>query len=68
MLHCKPFSRTSGFNVSLGSGGDANDWRAILKAAGERCLAVLVESESEALSGMENARACIEGLKRFIPA
>lgn len=66
LLHLKPFSTLNGFNTVLGAEDDLNDWKGILAAGSSHCLALLVESESTALSGMENARACIDGLKRFL--
>lgn len=66
LLHCKPFSTSAGFNTTLGAPDDRNDWKNILAACKTDCLAYLVESESTMGSGMENAKACIEGLKRFL--
>ncbi|MBD5093454.1 MAG: sugar phosphate isomerase/epimerase [Subdoligranulum sp.] len=62
-LHCKPYSRELGFDVTLGDAADANAWRRIVTAAHGRCAQLVIESESAALDEMENARRCIEGLK-----
>jgi sugar phosphate isomerase/epimerase len=66
LLHCKPYSRKDGFNVTLGAPGDLNDWKAILSACKKDSLAYIVESESSVGAGLDNARACIEGLKALL--
>jgi sugar phosphate isomerase/epimerase len=66
LLHCKPFSTKNGFNTVLGTADDLNDWKEIAAVCKTDCIAMLVESESTVGSGMENAKACIEGLKRFL--
>jgi sugar phosphate isomerase/epimerase len=66
LLHCKPFSALAGFNTTLGAADDLNDWQKILSVCKTDSLAFLVESESTVGSGMENARVCIEGLKKFL--
>jgi hypothetical protein len=43
-----------------------NDWASIVKAAAPDALAFLVESESIVGAGMENARLCIEGLRKYL--
>ena len=62
-LHCKPYSRQHGFDVALGGGADANDWRRTVTAARGRCEWLIVESECSISDEMENARQCIQGLK-----
>lgn len=62
-LHCKPYSHKNAFDVAIGEAGDANDWGGMVRAAGENCEWMVVESESTRLSELENARVCIEGLK-----
>ena len=62
----KPYSKTRGFDVTLGEAGDANDWKAILDPENAEYLWFLVESENEGLPEMENARLCMQGLKKFI--
>ncbi|MCC7261098.1 MAG: sugar phosphate isomerase/epimerase [Candidatus Latescibacteria bacterium] len=64
-IHCKPYSASAGFDVALGAPGDLNDWAAILVACRPRQPWLVVESESRAGTGLENARAGIEGLRRF---
>lgn len=66
LLHCKPYSAADGFNVTLGAPADCNDWKAILTACRKDSLAFIVESESSLGSGLENARACIEGLRKYL--
>ena len=66
ILHLKPYSKTRGFDVTLGEAGDANDWKAILDPENAEYLWFLVESENEGLPEMENARLCMQGLKKFI--
>lgn len=44
----------------------ANDWKAILDPENAEYLWFLVESENEGLPEMENARLCMQGLKKFI--
>lgn len=66
LLHCKPYSARAGFNTVLGAQDDLNDWKKILSACKADCLAFLVESESTVGTGMENAKACIGGLRKFL--
>jgi sugar phosphate isomerase/epimerase len=66
LLHCKPYSKQSGFNTVLGAEGDLNDWKRILSVCKKDSLALIIESESADGTGFENAKACIEGLKRFL--
>lgn len=63
LLHCKPCG-AAGFDVDLGGPGDLNDWPAILAAGRQTGQWLIVESESRLRTGLENARAGIEGLKR----
>lgn len=63
LLHLKPYSFSRGFDTQLAAPDDANDWQAILAAAPERTLGLIIESENTASSGMESARLCIEGLR-----
>lgn len=63
-LHCKPYGHQLGFDVTLGDAADANEWKSIVTAAGGRCACLVIESESGAADEMENARRCIEGLKK----
>jgi sugar phosphate isomerase/epimerase len=66
LIHCKPFSHQNGFNTVLGAADDLNDWAAIVAASRADAIAYLVESESTVGTGMENAKACIDGLKRYL--
>lgn len=66
ILHLKPFSHEKGFNVTLGEAEDANDWKAVLNPENAEYLWLLIESENEVLPEMENARLCIQGLKKYI--
>ena len=66
ILHLKPYSQTAGFNVILGEAEDANDWKSILDPENAEYRWLLVESENEKLPEMENARLCMQGLKKFI--
>ncbi len=66
LLHCKPFSLDAGFDTVLGALDDRNDWKGILDAGRQDFLALIVESESRVGSGLENARACLDGLRRFL--
>lgn len=66
LLHCKPYSAQSGFDVALGAPEDQNDWRGILAACKRDCLAYVVESESALAGGLENAGACLRGLMQFL--
>ncbi len=65
-LHMKPFSCTKGFNTILGAEDDVNDWKRILDSDGKEFLWLLVESENEKLSEMENAELCMHGLKKYM--
>lgn len=65
ILHLKPFSRQQGFDVVLGDGQDQNDWQAILDP-GRPLAWCLVESENTRLPELENARLCMEGLRRYL--
>lgn len=66
LLHLKPYSREKGFDTVLGAPEDANDWQEILNEAGVKFDWLLVEGENEMLPGMENARLCMEGLRKYI--
>ncbi|MDR1569495.1 MAG: sugar phosphate isomerase/epimerase [Oscillospiraceae bacterium] len=65
-LHLKPYSYEKGFEVVLGGPGDANDWTRILAVPGVSFEMLLVESEATALPEMENARLCLDGLRRVL--
>jgi sugar phosphate isomerase/epimerase len=65
LLHMKPYSRVKGFNVTLGDADDENDWSAILNAAPEKFLHLILESECETLPEIDNVKACYEGLKKY---
>ena len=66
LLHFKPYSRAKGFNVTLGDSDDENDWKAILNAAPEKYLHLILESECEILPELENVKACYKGIKKFV--
>lgn len=66
LLHLKPYSLKKGFDVVLGDGDDANDWRAILHQPWVDFEWLLVESENTALPEMENAGKCLENLKKYL--
>lgn len=60
LLHMKPFSHASGFDVTLGAAEDTNDWARIVSVPLVRYERFLIESEAQHLPEMENARLCIE--------
>ncbi len=64
LLHCKPWSVETGFDVRLGEPGDRNDWPAILAACGPACRALVVENEAKG-DGFANAAACLAGLRQY---
>lgn len=68
ILHCKPYSQTCGFEVTLGQREDENDWAGMLMPGRYDFLWKLVESECTVLPELENARRCMEGLRRFCDA
>lgn len=66
ILHLKPFSRTRGFNTTLGAEDDENDWASMVGSGRYSYEWMLVESENDVLSEQENCRLCMEGLKKFL--
>lgn len=66
LLHLKPYSFQRGFDVVLGEEDDANDWQALLHQPGGNLERILVESENTALPEMENAKKCLENLKKYL--
>lgn len=66
ILHLKPYSHRKGFDVVLGEDEDANNWDEILHESEADFLWLLIESENRALPEMENARLCMEALKRHL--
>lgn len=66
LLHLKPYSHSNGFNTVLGAPDDANDWQQILDTRNKEYLWLLVESENEVLPEFENARLCLDGLRKYI--
>jgi sugar phosphate isomerase/epimerase len=66
LLHMKPYGGVKCFNVTLGDADDENDWKAILNAAPEKYLQLILESECETLPELENVQACYEGLKKYV--
>lgn len=66
ILHLKPYSRSRGFETTLGAPDDANDWAAILAPERYPFEWRLVESECTTLPEAENARLCMEGLQPYL--
>ena len=66
LLHLKPYSHQLGFDVVLGDEHDLNDWSSILAASTKDYLRLIVESECTLYSGLDNAKRCMEGLRRFL--
>lgn len=66
LLHLKPYSYERGFDVVLGDAADANDWHSILNGTEASFEWLLVESENRLLPEMENARLCLENLKKLL--
>ena len=62
-LHCKPYSKQNGFDITLGDESDANQWELIVTQANNQYKWLIIECESSVLDEMENARRCIDGLK-----
>lgn len=65
ILHMKPFSKTRGFDVSLGDADDENDWASYFSPE-NRFEWLLAESENKILSEAENAQRCIAGARCFL--
>lgn len=65
VVHCKPWSRETGFNVLLGALGDQNDWPGILAACGPNCQALVVESEAVG-DEFVRADACLQALNKLL--
>ena len=66
LLHLKPWSRETGFEVTLGDPGDANDYAQTIRAAGNSCEWLIVESEDFRSDELENAKVCLEATKRIL--
>jgi len=66
ILHLKPFSRQQGFDVVLGDRQDQNNWQTIVNPQRYPFEWCLVESENTRLPELENARLCMEGLRRYL--
>lgn len=65
ILHMKPFSKTRGFDVSLGDKDDENDWASYFSPENQFEW-LLAESENKILPEAENAERCIRGAQRFL--
>lgn len=66
LLHLKPWSRQTGFDVTLGDPGDANDYAQTIRAADDSCEWLIVESEDFRSDELMNAGVCLEALKRIL--
>lgn len=66
VLHLKPYSHKRGFQTVLGDEDDANDWEQILDLKNASYLWMLVESENDTLPEFENAKRCLERLKKYL--